>query len=150
MSTTAPSTEPIWTGVQLKQYQWVCEHIPSIFKNLVPHLHKILLASVHDILWSQAVDHVAGVKYNQKKNHAEEQKSLWASSLRSYFVQLEIKKEKVNDIHLIFSWYYWSKAFAYPYPEEPDAHVANASHRCDYKVHSNYCDQNVIQWKHLR
>lgn len=42
-----------------------------------------------------------------------------------------------------------ARLFAYPYPEEPDAHVANASHRCDYKVHGDDCDQNVIQWKNL-
>lgn len=59
------------------------------------------------------------------------------------------KKKKVNTIHLIFSWYSRSGAVAHPYPEEPDAHVADASHRCDYKVHSNDCDQNVIQGKHL-
>lgn len=51
----------------------IFNHRHSICKNIVPHLPKILLASVHDILWSQAVDHVAGVKYNQKENHAKEQ-----------------------------------------------------------------------------
>lgn len=55
------------------------------------HLYKIFLAAVHDVLWGQAVDNVAGVKYNQKKNHTEEEKSLWTSSLRSYFVQLKKK-----------------------------------------------------------
>ena len=38
---------------------------------------------------------------------------------------------------------------SYPDPEEPDAHVANASHGCEHKVHGYDCDQNVVQREHL-
>lgn len=57
-----------------------------------PHLYKVFLAAIHDILWGQAIDHVAGVKDNQEKNHTEEEKSLGASFLGSDFVQLKYKK----------------------------------------------------------
>lgn len=69
---------------------------------IFPHLYNIFLASIHNILWCKAVDHVAAVKDNQQKNHTEEQKSLWTSSLWSNFVQLKIRKKKYYSSNSIF------------------------------------------------
>lgn len=101
---------------------------------------------------------------NQEEDHTQEEQGLGAGSLWSYFVQLKVRVEgcvcggetkqfmfskqvffflRSTDVRVFFEF------FAYPYPEEPDAHVANASHRCDYKVHGDDCDQDVVQWKNL-
>lgn len=75
-----------WLALQLleiKTYKYT--NSTCIF----PHLYKIFLAAIHNILWGQAVDHVAGVKYYQEKNHTKEEKSLRTGSLRPYFVQLK-------------------------------------------------------------
>lgn len=89
------------------------------------------------------------MKDDQEKNHTEEEQSLGASFLGSDFVQLKNK----NILLMLIWWYVYRliqyKAFAYPYPEEPDAHVANASHGGHYKVHGDDCDQDVVQWKNL-
>lgn len=118
-----------------------------------PHLCEILLAAIHHILWCQAVDHVAGVEDNQQEDHTEEEQSLGPSSLRSDFVQLEKKQERKTRQFIAYLQHqkrqHWSKDCAYPDPEEPNAHVANASHGRDNKVHGDDRDQDIIQWKNL-
>ena len=39
---------------------------------------------------------------------------------------------------------------SYPYPEEPDAHIADARHRGEHKVDSDDGDQDVVQRENLR
>lgn len=46
------------------------------------------MTAIHNILWGKAVDHVAGVKYNQEQDHTEEEQSLWTGSFRPDLVQL--------------------------------------------------------------
>lgn len=67
------------------------------------HLRKIFLAPIHDILWGQTVDHVAGVENNQQQNHAEEEEGLGTCSLWSYFVQLRRKTQECA-VHCLFWW----------------------------------------------
>lgn len=57
-----------------------------------PHLLKVLLAAIHDILWRQAIYHVAGMKNNQEKDHTEEEKGLRACLFGPYLVQLSRKQ----------------------------------------------------------
>lgn len=70
---------------------WLKPRNTQTYTYIFPHLYKIFLAAIHDILWGKAVDHVAGMKDNQEKNHTEEEKSLGTGSFRSYFVQLQRK-----------------------------------------------------------
>ena len=53
------------------------------------------MASIHNILGSETVNHVASVKDNKQKYHAEKQKSLGPGSTPSDFIQLERKKMMV-------------------------------------------------------
>lgn len=85
-------------------------------------LDEVLLAAVHDVLRGQAVEHVAGVQYDEQQDHTQEQQGLGPGLLRTDLIQ--------------------------PYPEEPDAHVPDASHGGEDKVHGDDGDQNVVQRKH--
>lgn len=84
-------------------------------------LQQVFLAAVHDVLWGQTVDHVAGVEDDEEEDHAEEEESLRSGSLRPDLIQ--------------------------PYPEEPNPHVTNPSHGGEDKVHGDDGDQNIVQWE---
>lgn len=55
------------------------------------YLYQVVLASVHNILGGEAVNHVASVKHNKQKYHAEKQERLGPGSPPSDFIQLERK-----------------------------------------------------------